>query len=213
LPDGVESAVWMEGKSLCFGLKASMCCTKTGFFPRGFCGARTLPFEGPLKVGDAEGLYLQCRLTSDEEPERRVWKVTTRSEQSRGEQLYQAMFEMPKTRDDEWSTVKVPFSSFVQVRGPRLVEGGAPLNTTAGLFQIGISLSKFQISKNVTEIENFRPGYFELQLQEIGVYKADMTVLAVASPNTLPKEAVAKNRPLFLKILFPIVKIFFSEKR
>jgi hypothetical protein len=186
---------------------------ETGFFPRGFCGARTLPFEGPLKVGDAEGLYLQCRLTSDEEPERRVWKVTTRSEQSRGEQLYQAMFEMPKTRDDEWSTVKIPFSSFVQVRGPRMVEGGAPLNTTAGLFQIGISLSKFQIGKNVTEIENFRPGYFELQLKEIGVYKADKMDLAVASPNTLPKEVVAKNRPFVLKILFPIVKIFFSEKR
>jgi hypothetical protein len=166
-----------------------------------------------LKVGDAEGLYLQCRLTSDDEPERRVWKVTTRSEQSRGEQLYQAMFEMPKTRDDEWNTIKIPFSSFRQVRGPRLVEGGAPLNTTAGLFQIGMTLSKFQFGKNVTEIENFRSGYFQLQLKEIGVYKADLSSLAVASPNTLPKEVAAKNKPLVLKILFPIVKIFFSEKR
>jgi hypothetical protein len=179
----------------------------------GFCGARTLPFEEPLDVGEADGLFLMCRLTSDQEPERRVWKVTARSDQSRGEQVYQAMFDLPKNSDDEWSLITIPFSSFVQVRGPRVVEGGAPLNTTGGLFQIGISLSKFKIGKTTTEIENFRPGYFELQLKEIGVYRSGNLNLAIDSPNTLPKEEVEKRKPLVLKILLPVANVFFSEKR
>lgn len=166
-----------------------------------------------MAVNGADGLYLLCRLTSDDEPERRVWKVTTRSEDSRGEQLYQAMFNLPKkSDDDEWSRVIIPFSSFMQVRGPRLVEGGASLSTTGGLFQIGLTMSKFRLGKNVTEVENFRPGYFELQLKEIGVYSGNEN-LVVDSPTTLPKEEVKKRRPLVLKIFLPVANVFFSEKR
>ena len=166
-----------------------------------------------MDVGGADGLYLKCRLTSDDEPERRIWKVTTRTEKSRGEQLYQAMFDLPKTPENEWSQVHIPFSSFLQVRGPRLVEGAEPLNATGGLFQVGISLSKFQMAKNVAELENFRPGYFELQLQDIGVYKNGDIIETVVSPTTLDKAEAAKRRPLLLKILLPVAKVFFSEKR
>jgi hypothetical protein len=213
LLDGAESADWMEGKFSTQGLAASL--QKHSLkFRSGFCGTRTLPFEEPLTVGESEGLYLLCRLTSDDEPERRVWKVTTRSEKSRGEQLYQAMFELPKTTDkEEWSRVTIPFSSFIQVRGPRVVEGGAPLDTTGGLFQIGISLSKFQISKDGAEIENFRPGYFELQMKEIGVYAGGKMDVKINAPSTLAKEQAERKRPLLLKIIFPLANIFFSEKR
>ena len=180
----------------------------------GFCGTRTLPFQSPIKVQDAEGIYLCCRLTSDDEPERRIWKVTTRTEESRNEQLYQAMFELPKTNEEnDWNMVKVKFSDFVQVRGPRIVENGPKLNTKSGLFQIGMALSKFQISSNGTQIEDFRPGYFELQVKEIGMYKSGDSPLDIAFPGTLEKKEADRKKPLILKILAPIAKVFFSEKR
>lgn len=216
----------------------------------GFCGTRTLPFQDgtPLNVGQGDGFYLKVRLASDNEPERRVWKLTTRVENvQRSEQLYQAMFEIPKeeegvavaTNDDddqqppskEWKTIRVPFESFVQVRGPRIVENGPPLNVTGGLFQVGMTLSKFQIAANTTEFFNFRPGYFELQIQEIGVYSssssennketeavavattATATATKIDTPLTLTKEEAKKKRPAALKILSPLAKLFFNEKR
>lgn len=113
-----------------------------------------------------------------------------------------------------WTRVEVPFSSFRQVRGPRLVEGAPPLDVSNGLFQIGISLSKFKIAKNVTEVLNFRPGYFELQIKEIGAYTGKKEVpLDLSAPSTLSKQEAEKKKPLALKIILPVAKLFFSEKR
>merc|ERR1711865_996004 len=77
-----------------------------------------------------------------------------------------------KDDQDAWETIFVPFASFIEVRGPRIVENGTPLNVQkGGIYQIGLSLSKFQTkSTNVTELPNFRSGYFELHIQTIGVY-------------------------------------------
>jgi hypothetical protein len=180
-------------------------------FVSGFCGMRTLPFQEPLQFGnDAEGFYMVCRLASDNEPERRVWKMTTRSERSRGEELYQASFQLPA--EEGWTRVKVPFQDFCLVRGPRMVEGGSTLNTTGGIYQIGVALSKFQISRNMSEIENFRPGYFELQLEAIGVYSNSTESMQVAGLSTLSPEESKRKRPLIVKMLLPVSKIFFSEK-
>jgi len=194
----------------------------------GFCGTRTLPFQDgkPLMVKDekesADGFYLKLRLTSDNEPDRRIWKLTTRVENvSRSEQLFQAEFEVPKQTSEEkdWQTIKIPFKSFQQVRGPRLVQNGPPLDVSSGLFQIGMTLSKFQMAANMTTLENFRPGYFEMQIQEIGVYTSDAnavestTANLFETPKTLTKAQAEKNKPVPLKILGPILKLFFSEKR
>ncbi|VEU39829.1 unnamed protein product [Pseudo-nitzschia multistriata] len=190
----------------------------------GFCGTRTLPFvDGkPLEVGaDKEGLFLVVKLASDDEPERRVWKVTTRNlNNARSEQLYQAEFQIQKKEggksDSGWETIRVPFSSFVQVRGPRVIENGPPLDPTGGLFQIGMSLSKFQIASNTTELPNFRPGYFELQIREIGLYGTASSKAAQATTSniqTLTKKEAEQQRPAALKILLPLLKLFFSEQR
>jgi hypothetical protein len=183
-----------------------------------------MPFEEPLKINaKANGFYLLCRLTSDDEPERRVWKMTTRTENSRGEQLYQAMFEVPTilkngNANSEWTRIAIPFEDFAQVRGPRLVEGAPTLNVTGGLFQIGVSLSKFQMGTNITELPNFRAGYFELQIKEIGVYsketsgKMSLPLLETSDVKTLTKDEAKKTRPVLLKILSPVTSILFSEK-
>jgi hypothetical protein len=182
----------------------------------GFCGMRTLAFEEPLQVGkNADGFYVDCRLTSDNEPERRVWKMTTRTERSRGEELYQAQFTLPKNNTNgEWTRIQIPFSIFRLVRGPRMVQGGTPLNTTGGIYQIGLSLSKFQLSQNTSEIENFRPGFFELQLKAIGVYSnSSKSFLQLSEPNTLSPEESKRRRPLIVKALSPVLSLLFSEQR
>mmetsp|Transcript_21927 Transcript_21927/g.39792 ORF Transcript_21927/g.39792 Transcript_21927/m.39792 type:complete len:386 (-) Transcript_21927:1273-2430(-) len=181
----------------------------------GFCGMRTLAFEEPLQVGkNADGFYVYCRLTSDNEPERRVWKMTTRTERSRGEELYQAQFTLPKNNTNgEWTRIRIPFSNFRLVRGPRMVQGGTPLNTTGGIYQIGLSLSKFQLSQNTSEIENFRPGFFELQLKAIGVYSnSSKSFLQLSEPNTLSPEESKRRRPLIVKALSPVLSLLFSEQ-
>ena len=191
-------------------------------------------FAGADNGGD--GLYVKCRFTSDDEPERRVWKVTTRTDTSRGEQLYQAMIEIPKKNsadeNDTWVTIRVPFEEFRLVRGARLMaDTESRINVTGGLYQIGMVMSKFTIAKNMTAIDNFRPGYFELQISEIGLYsstpksttKDEPAVVVVVDEDdddkskmevqVLSKEQASKRLPILLKVLRPVSKLFFSEQR
>jgi Complex I intermediate-associated protein 30 (CIA30) len=183
-------------------------------------------------------MYISCRLASDDEPHRRVWKMTTRTESSRGEVLYQAPFELNKGND--WNTVRIPFESFRKVRGPRLVPNAPPLNTTGGLYQIGMTMSKFTMGgeKNITELGDFRSGFFELQIRDIGFYSRARPIHSTAGylstlssnfagiasaveapapppnvPRTLSQEEVARRRPLLLKVLLTVAKLFFSEQR
>lgn len=188
----------------------------------GFCGTRTLPFEQPLNATGYDGLYLDAWLASDDEAKRRMWKMTVRTDSSRGEQVYQAQFDLSKAMaeadsigDEKWARVLVPFDDFQLVRGPRLVPDGPKLDVSGGLFQIGMTMSKFKIAVNTTELENFRPGFFDVHIQKMGFYKdetATSTVKAASVPDTLTKEQAAKRRPLMLKALLPLAKIFFSEQ-
>lgn len=69
------------------------------------------------------------------------------------------------------------------------------------------------ISSNVTELQNFRPGFFELQIKEIGIYTGKRERINVAAPATLSKEEAEAKKPILLKVLRPLAKVFFSEKR
>ena len=190
----------------------------------GFCGTRTLPFETPLNATGYNGIFLDAKLASDNEADRRMWKVTVRTDSSRGEQVYQAQFDLGKAikevdnsaNIEGWAKVLVPFDNFQLVRGPRLVPNGPKLDLSGGLYQIGMTMSKFKIAVNTTELENFRPGFFEVHIQKIGFYKNDdenMNYIAKSSvPNTLSKEQAGKKRPLILKFLLPVAKVFFSEQ-
>lgn len=187
---------------------------------------RTLPFEVPLNATNQDGVFLDCWLASDDEPQRRMWKMTVRTDGSRGEQVYQAQFDLKKAMDDsldmgsdgedKWARVFVPFDDFKLVRGPMLIPDGPKLDVTGGLFQIGMTMSKFKIAVNTTELEDFRPGYFDMHIQRMGFYTNDgnaaMSVDESYVPDTLTKEEANRKRPLILKLLLPVAKIFFSEK-
>ena len=70
----------------------------------------------------SEGLFLDCAASASigPAPAKRVWKMALRTKQDRGEVVYQKMFSPPV---DGRGTIKLPFSDFRLVRGPRLVPG------------------------------------------------------------------------------------------
>ena len=195
---------------------------------------RTLPFKSsPLNATGQDGVYIDCMLASDEEADRRMWKLTVRTDSSRGEMVYQAQFDLKKAMDevkendnadaddgDKWARVMVPFNDFQLVRGPRLVPDGPKLDVAGGIFQIGMTLSKFKIAVNTTQLDDFRAGFFDLHIQRIGFYNNEGNSLALDAsvestedvPETLSKKEAEKKRPLPLKILLPVAKILFSEK-
>lgn len=183
----------------------------------GFCGMRTLPFTEPLQVSpDTDGFFVDCRFVSDDEPERRVWKMTVRTDKTRGEIVYQAMFEVP-SKTDGFTRVRIPFDSLRLVRGARLMPDAPPFDPAGGLFQMGMTMSKFGMGVNMTTVDDFRPGYFELQVASMGTYGSGRTTGVAATTTT---EAVAtvtpaearRQRPLLLRLLLPVTRLFFSEK-
>ncbi|GAX25233.1 hypothetical protein FisN_5Lh315 [Fistulifera solaris] len=180
----------------------------------GFCGFRSNPFRQPLQVADADGFYLIGRLASDLEPERRVWKFSTRTKPDRGEVVYQAPFSFPKNQS-AWHRVNIPFDDFCLVRGPRIVPNGPLLNTTGGIYQVGMTMSKFVFGTNTTELTDFRDGFFEVQLKEIGLYKRQQQLskneLIIKSPQVLSESEFKKQQPLILKLMVPLFRLLFSE--
>lgn len=179
----------------------------------GFCGFRTNPFREPLHVADADGFYLVGRLVSDLQPERRVWKFSTRTNPGRGEKVYQAPFSFPKNQT--WHRVHIPFADFRLVQGPRIVPDGPPLNTTGGIYQVGMTMSKFVFGANATELNSFRDGFFEVHFKEIGFYRQQSSSqeLAVGLPQILSESEAKKQRPVVFKIISPFFPLLFSESR
>ena len=196
----------------------------------GFCGMRTLPFkDSPLNATGQEGVYLDCNLASDDEAERRVWKLTVRTDSSRGEMVYQSQFDLKRAIEDAkkqgadennnnvdaWARVLVPFDKFQLVRGPRLIPDGPPLNVTGGIYQIGMTLSKFVMNVNTTELENFRPGYFDMRIKRLGFYNSQdggSNNQVNTVPSTLSKKDAEKKRPVVLRLLLPVAQLLFSEQ-
>jgi len=188
----------------------------------GFCGMRTLPFVTPLNATDFDGVYIDCQLASDDEADKRMWGLTVRTDTSRGEQVYKAQFNLQsaideaKSKGDVYAHMKVPFDSFQLVRGPRLIPDGPPLDVSGGIFQIGLTLSKFKMAVNTAELEDFRAGYFEMRIRQIGFYndisEGDASSSRPEVPDTLSKKEAESKRPLLLKVFLPVARIFFSEK-
>lgn len=206
----------------------------------GFCGFRTLPFIESLDTTGQDGIYIDCRLASDDEPQRRVWKLTMRTEAKRASEIvYQAEFDLNTEGsnhqkdgvDKEWLRVKIPFDAFRLVRGPRLMPDMPNADVSKGIYQVGVSLSKFVMGEKMTELPDFRPGYFELQVQGIGFFKDPATTDSITTTviegakndvdevrgkpivlETVSKVDADKDRPALFKIISPIFKILFSEQ-
>ena len=101
-----------------------------------------------------------------------------------------------------------------------MVKEGPPLNVSSGLFQLGMTMSKFAWNRT-GEIENFRDGFFEVKIKSMGLYydesevERQSTVIASSGqPEILSRDEAKKKKSVLFKLLGPLVRIvFFSEAR
>mmetsp|Transcript_27556 Transcript_27556/g.41628 ORF Transcript_27556/g.41628 Transcript_27556/m.41628 type:complete len:368 (+) Transcript_27556:40-1143(+) len=177
----------------------------------GFCGQRMRLLSDPLDLSTQDGVYLDCE--ADADAPRRAFKVALRTQQDRGEVVYQAQFTPPPLQR---STIFLPFNEFKLVRGPRLVPGVPPLSAaqTNATFQLSIIVTKFLISSDGAALPNFKEGRFRLKLFSVGTFTAVAAPgaqISVPSPMTAEEQSAA--RPLILKLLSPLLSLLFGEPR
>ena len=142
----------------------------------GFCGTRLKLLAEPLDLSAASGLYIDCAADSDADA--RVHKVSVRTAQDRGEQVYQSVFVPPA--GGPRSTLRVPFDDFRLVRGARLVPDAPPLGPSLNAtYQVSLTVSKFGIAETMSPLENFKEGPFSLRLYEIGAYSEGGSAAAI----------------------------------
>jgi len=177
----------------------------------GFCGWRTKAFETPLDATGFEGVYLKIRFTSDDEPDRRTYKLTVRDDQTRGEYVRQGMFKVPRSDGSSFSTIKVPFSTLVAVRGP-VINPNAPDFKKDTVFQIGMVISKFKIAASMETIDDFRDGTFAMDISEVGFYSDESQDNLNATPAAIPVMSNSTKSSFGRSVLAPVFKLVFSEK-
>eukprot|EP00434_Breviolum_minutum_P029188 symbB.v1.2.025818.t1/scaffold2532.1/size76761/4 len=169
-------------------------------------GRSPVRFSRPLNLTGAEGLYIDCALLSDEDVARRAWKMTLRTDEGRGEVVYQAPFE-PSV---QMQRIKVPFADFRLVRGPIALAEAPPLANLSAVYQIGFTVSKFVIGEKMTMLENFRNGSFHFGLSEIGSYSKDGKIVT-GTPSAMDQQEVQRRRSWIQKLIFPVLGLFFNE--
>jgi hypothetical protein len=208
-PAGRECLVW-----------AGKCRAEGG----GFAGARSVSLQTPLDLSSFDGLALTCGFESDAEPERRTWKATVRTQNDRGEMVYQATFTPPVVDDDKKTPreTRIPWNAFRLVRGPTVVPDVPPLSAEqcGSVYGLGLIMSRFGARGPMPE---FREGPFRLAVHAFGVYcetktfdeiPETKTLLDAASSN-LGKRASENRgtRNVVTFLLSPLIKLAFDEKR
>jgi len=208
-PAGRECLVW-----------AGKCRAEGG----GFAGARSVSLQTPLDLSSFDGLALTCGFESDAEPERRTWKATVRTQNDRGEMVYQATFTPPVVDDDKKTPreTRLPWNAFRLVRGPTVVPDVPPLSAEqcGSVYGLGLIMSRFGARGPMPE---FREGPFRLAVHAFGVYcetktfdeiPETKTLLDAASSN-LGKRASENRgtRNVVTFLLSPLIKLAFDEKR
>ena len=207
-PAGRECLVW-----------AGKCRAEGG----GFAGARSVALQTPLDLSAFDGLALTCGVEADAEPERRTWKATVRTQNDRGEMVYQATFSPPVVDATETPTeTRIPWSSFRLVRGPTVVPDVPPLaaERCGEVYGLGLIMSRFSANGPMPE---FREGPFRLAVHALGVYSEGTTAAFLPPPDSLPAAASANagkrasenrgTRNVVTFLLSPLIKLAFGEKR
>ena len=215
-PAGRECLVW-----------AGKCRAEGG----GFAGARSVALRTPLDLSAFDGLALTCGFESDAEPERRTWKATVRTQNDRGEMVYQATFSPPvadaaDAAADVPRETRIPWDAFRLVRGPTVVPDVPPLSAEqcGSVYGLGLIMSRFSARGPMPE---FREGPFRLAVHALGVYSSSAadasasasasaapSLLAAASANAGKRASENRgSRNVVTFLLSPLIKLAFDEKR
>ena len=190
----------------------------------GFTGCRSVALKNPMDLSAYDGIALTCGFESDDEPERRTWKATVRTQNDRGEMVYQATFVPPvATRsgtgsDERPPEIRIPWDAFRLVRGPTVVPDVPPLSADecAKVYGLGLIMSRFGPRGPMPD---FREGPFRLALHGYGVYSQSEdapspATLASAAADNAGKRASENRgtRNVVTFVLAPLIKLVFSEK-
>ena len=210
-PSGRKCLVW-----------AGKCRSQGG----GFTGARSVALKTPLDLSAYDGVAIRAGFESDDEPSRRTWKATLRTQNNRGEVVYQATFVPPVSAPGgdapgPEEEIKIPWASFRLVRGPVVVPDVPPLSAEQckAVYGVGLIMSRFGPRGPMPD---FREGPFKLAIHAFGVYAADGIARGIAPPSLLPEAAGEENvgkkksenrgsRTIVGWLLAPLVALVFSE--
>ena len=189
-----------------------------------------MALQTPLDLSAFDGLALTCGFESDAEPERRTWKATVRTQNDRGEMVYQATFEPPvadaaASAEDVPRETRIPWDAFRLVRGPTVVPDVPPLSAEqcGSVYGLGLIMSRFSARGPMPE---FREGPFRLAVHALGVYSKNASSAADASASARPPpgqrspprprtraSAPARTEAAQRRDVLPFDKLAFDEKR
>lgn len=80
---GISTSVLRDVEGENYASWSGVCRTEGG----GFCGCRSKAFFDPINVTLSDGIFIDCRLASDKDTEKRIWKLTVRTDKARGKLL------------------------------------------------------------------------------------------------------------------------------
>ena len=208
-----------------------------GQVPRGgrrIAGARSVALQTPLDLSAFDGLALTCGFESDAEPERRTWKATVRTQNDRGEMVYQATFEPPvadaaASAEDVPRETRIPWDAFRLVRGPTVVPDVPPLSAEqcGSVYGLGLIMSRFSARGPIARVPG---GAVPARRRTRWASKsapppraacsasasasAAPSLLAAASANAGKRASENRgSRNVVTFLLSPLIKLAFDEKR
>ncbi|WIA12335.1 hypothetical protein OEZ85_012388 [Tetradesmus obliquus] len=193
----------------------------------GFCGARTKALDMDLSGYDG----LQLRVKGDGQ----IFKFNIKTDQdATPESTYQATFDT--SPEGDWTTVRLPWSSFVPVkqaqsdpnRGPldpaRISKLGLVLSSFVPVKQaqsdptrgpldpscinkLGLVLSRFEFNKAPNP--SYRPGKFQLAIDGSGIsaYKAPRPAVVAISSAGVERNAIIGDDAAARKADIPIIQL------
>ncbi|KAF8071307.1 IP5P13 [Scenedesmus sp. PABB004] len=163
----------------------------------GFCGARTKGLGLDLSAYDG----LQLRVKGDGQ----IFKfnVKTADQEAVPESTYQTTFET--SPEGDWTTVRLPWHSFVPVKRAQSDPEGEPLDASA-ISKLGLVLSRFEFNKAPNPA--YRPGPFTLCIAGgISAYAAPRPAVVAISSAGVERNAIIGDDAAARKADIPIVQL------
>uniref|UniRef100_A0A383VGR7 NADH:ubiquinone oxidoreductase intermediate-associated protein 30 domain-containing protein n=1 Tax=Tetradesmus obliquus TaxID=3088 RepID=A0A383VGR7_TETOB len=163
----------------------------------GFCGARTKALDMDLSGYDG----LQLRVKGDGQ----IFKFNIKTDQdATPESTYQATFDT--SPEGDWTTVRLPWSSFVPVKQAQSDPNRGPLDP-ARISKLGLVLSRFEFNKAPNP--SYRPGKFQLAIDGSGIsaYKAPRPAVVAISSAGVERNAIIGDDAAARKADIPIIQL------
>ena len=170
----------------------------------GFCGIRSpMIAEEAVQLEGAAGLTFRVRVAGGSRtgPIRLKATVKTKDYIDRNEYAYQSSFVVT----DSFSTIQLPFDSFVAVKKANTVPDAPPLRG-ADIRQVGFVYSRFEV--NGLRNRECQSGHFSIDFgSPIALYKADLPSFVMVSSAGVERNALCDGDEERRSREIPIVRL------